>query len=171
MQRIVLALCLSLALFACGGSRAGRAPTLPDGSRIAIMVHSDRNITSDMAPDRVEQINQLAQWMERDLLQILEDAGYAPLRIDDPATPPGPGRYLLKVKIRNYNAGSKAARILVGFGAGAAVLDTHFELTGSGGEQVVSGDPSVGTGRDWKNAARKVNLQTVDAITGRLSQR
>lgn len=173
MSRIARAVSLTLAalaLVACGGARTGSAVKNPDGSRVAIMVVTDRGITAEMEPDRVEQINQLASWMEDDLLAILEKTGYAPMRVEADA-PPGPGRYLLRVKIRDYNAGSKAARILVGFGAGAAVLNTHFELQGEDGGALVAGDPSVGTGRDWRNAARKVNLQTVDSVNARLHQK
>jgi hypothetical protein len=174
MTRWTHALCLlfvTLGLMACGGGRTGSAPKNADGSSVAILVHFDRGITPDMAPDRVQQMEQLASWMENDLLAILDKTGYAASRVEDPNTATGPGRYVLRVKITNYSAGSKAARMLVGFGAGAAVLDTHYELIGDGGAVLVAGDPSVGSGRDWKNSARKVNLETVDACNARLNQK
>ena len=161
----------ALSLIACGGGRTGSAVKNPDGSAVAILCHFDRGITPEMTPEKQEQVQQLATWMEDDLLSILNKTGYAATRVDDPNTPAGPGRYVLHVTIKNYNAGSKAARMLVGFGAGAAVLDTHFDLVGEGGSSLVSGDPSVGSGRDWKNSARKVNLQTVDAVNARLHQK
>jgi hypothetical protein len=169
MSRHVLAVLIAAFVFACGG-RTGSAPKNPDGSRIAVMLYSDRGIAPDAPPERVEQLNQLGDWMENDLLAILDKTGYAATRVSDPNTPAGPGRFVLKVTIRNYNAGSTAARMLVGFGAGAAVLDTHFELFGTAPGPLVIGDPSVGSGRDWRNSARKVNLQTVDAVNARLSQ-
>ncbi|MET0287414.1 MAG: DUF4410 domain-containing protein [Polyangiales bacterium] len=169
MLRQALVVFLAMFAFACAG-RTGSAPKNPDGSRVAIMLFTDRGIPPDAAPDRVAQINQVADWMENDLLAILEKTGYAPTRVADANTPAGPGRYVLRVTIRNYNAGSKAARILVGYGAGGVVLDTHFELVGEAPGPLVIGDPSVGSGRDWTNAARKVNLQTVDAVNARLSQ-
>jgi hypothetical protein len=161
----------TLALVACGGGRTGSAAKMPDGSRIAVMVHLDRGITPDMTPDRVTQMNQIASWMEDDLLSILDKTGYAATRVEDPSTPAGPGRYVLKIHLKEYNAGSKAARMLVGFGAGAAKLDTHFELIGDGAVGLVAGDPSVASGRDWTNAARKVNLQTVDTVNAALHKR
>lgn len=173
MLRALIALSLTLPLLAssaCGG-RAGKAPTMPNGGPIAIMVHLNRGITPDMPPERVQQMNQLCDWMENDLLAILDDVGYAPTRVADPATQAGPGRELLRVTIKNYNAGSKAARMWVGFGAGAATLDSHFELIGEGGATLIAGDPSVASGRDWRNAARKINLQTVEAVNARLSQK
>jgi hypothetical protein len=173
MRRLVLGLSLMLATlaFACGGGRTGSAAKMPDGSPIAVMVNFNRNITPDMPPERAEQVNQLATWMEDDLLAILSKTGYAATRVEDPGIQAGPGRYVLRVAIREYNAGSKAARMLVGFGAGAAKLDTHFELVGDGAVAMVAGDPSVATGRDWRNAARKVNLQTVDTVNAALHKR
>lgn len=172
MSRVTFAIGLLLTsalVFSCGG-RTGSAPKNADGSRVAIMLFTDRGITPDMAPDRVAQLDQLASWMENDLLSILDNAGYAGTRVADPATQAGPGRYVLRVTVKNYSAGSKAARMLVGFGAGGVVLDTHFELFGEAPGALVIGDPSVGSGRDWTNAARKVNLQTVQAINARLNQ-
>lgn len=123
-----------------------------------------------MLPEEHEQLDQLGRFMEEDLLAILEGTGYAAVRVEDPATTPAPGRYLLRTRVVSYKAGSKAARMLVGFGAGAAQLDTQFELVGPDGSVYVAGAPSVASGRDWKNAARKVNLQTVDAVNARLHQ-
>jgi hypothetical protein len=175
MKRSLLVLSLmisSLAFWGCGGGRSGSAATMPDGSRIAILVFTDRGITPDMPPDKVSQIEQLSMWMEGDLMDILNKTGYAASQIGDPNTATGPGRYVLRVKITDYNAGSKAARMLVGWGAGAAVLNTQFELYGPDSQApYVVGSPSVGSGRDWKNSARKVNLQTVDAVNARLHQR
>jgi hypothetical protein len=161
----------ALALGACGGGRTGSAATLPDGARIAVLVHLDRGITPDMAPDRVTQIDQIASWMESDLLSILDKTGYAATRVEDPATPAGPGRYVLRVKITEYNAGSKAARMFVGLGAGSAKLNTHFDLVGDGAVALAAGDPSVASSRDWTNAARKVNQQTVDTVNAALHRR
>ncbi|HEX5658960.1 MAG TPA: DUF4410 domain-containing protein [Polyangiales bacterium] len=168
MTRYVLALIAAFVL-ACGG-RTGSAPKNPDGSQLAVLLFTDRGIQPDMPPDRVQQIEQMAEWMENDLIAILAKTGYAATRVADGNTQAGPGRYVLKVTVKNYSAGSKAARMLVGFGAGGVVLDTHFELFGETPTPLVIGDPSVGSGRDWTNAARKVNLQTVDAVNARLHQ-
>jgi hypothetical protein len=166
----ILALVLTLGLGACGGGRTGSAATLPGGAKIAILVYADHGTPPGTAPEKIEQNDQLGQWMDSDLLAILDGTGYAASKVADPATPTGPGRYLLRTRIINYNAGSKAARMLVGMGAGAAKLDTAYELVGPNGSVYVAGAPSVGTGRDWKNAARKINLETVDAVNARLHQ-
>jgi hypothetical protein len=142
---------------------------LPGGAKVALMVFFDRG-TAGQPPEKMQQVDQLADWLEPDFLSIVEKMGYSAARIADPNTPPGPGRYVVRYRIINYNAGSKAARMFVGFGAGAARLDTGFELIGPDGTVYVQGAPSVGSGRDWKNAARKVNEETAKAINNRLNQ-
>ena len=158
---------LCLLATACSG-RTGSAPTLPTGDRIAIMVLPDRGITPGMDPARAKQLNDLGTWMEGDLVDILNKTGYSATRSQDASIHAGPGRYVLRIKIANYDAGSKAARLLVGFGAGTARLDTHFELVGEGEGVALAGDPSVASSRDWTNAARKVNLNTVDSVNAYL---
>jgi hypothetical protein len=157
---------MALALASCGG---GRAPTLPGGAKIALMVFFDRG-TAAMEPEKAQQINQLADWAEPDFLSILNNMGFAVAQVADPNTPPGPGRYVVRYRIINYNAGSKAARMLVGWGAGSARLDTGYELIGPNGTVYTQGAPSVSSSRDWKNAARKVNQEAANAINNRLHQ-
>lgn len=154
---------------ACSG-RTGSAVTLPSGGKVAILVLANRGDTANMLPEEHEQLDQLGRWLEEDLLAILGKTGYSAVRVGDASVTAAPGRYLLRTRVVSYNAGSKAARMLVGFGAGSARLDTHYELVGPDGKVYVAGAPSVASGRDWKNAARKVNLQTVDAVNARLHQ-
>ena len=163
-----LSLTLVVSMFlatACAGTRVGQAPKRPDGSPIAMLVHIDDGLTSD-DPARVNQRKEVASYLENDLLKVLARTGYTATRSEDPSAAAGPGRHLLRVKIVRYDAGSKAARILVGAGAGAASIETHFELIGDQGTPLVTGDPeaSSGFGGDWNDAVRTANEQTVKAI-------
>jgi Domain of unknown function (DUF4410) len=163
----VALLALLLALSACGGG--GKAPTMPGGAKIALLVSFDRG-TEGKPPEKVQQVGQLADYAEPDFLAILNKMGYEASRVDDPNTQPGPGRYVVRYRIIEYNAGSKAARMFVGYGAGSARLDTGYELIGPDGSSYTKGAPSVASSRDWKNAAHKVNQETAKAIDARLHQ-
>jgi len=156
---------------ACGGRQG--APTLPNGQRLSIMVFLDRSVAPETPPEKVQQLQQVQDWMEPDLLALLRNAGYdaAGIMTMDAAGAGAPGRYTLRVQILNYSGGSKAARMFVGFGAGAARLDTHFELVGPNGQSYVSGSPGTATGRaDWQRVVRKVNQEIVAAVNMRLRQ-
>ena len=109
-------------------------------------------------------MEELSSWMESDLLAILNNFGYAGIRVDDANVTAGPGRFVLLVHVKAYDAGSRAARLLIGFNAGGATLDTHFELKGEGGTSLVAGDPSIRAGGDGRHAARRINMQTINAV-------
>ena len=166
----VLAL-LSLCLVAsCGGPKG---PTMPDGSKIALLIVPDRGIEPGFNEGQISRRNQVGEWMEADLVKMLRNQGYEPMLVQDPSqAQPGPGRYLLRVKITNYNPGSKAARMFGGIAGGVAgkcVLDTHYELVGASGV-MTAGDPSVSSSRDWNYSARKVNQLTAQGVTDRFRQ-
>jgi len=119
----------------------------------------DRNIKPDQREDKANAQRQVGDWMERDLAKIIKKR----LKFDAVAIEKssgfksGPKNYLLKVKIVKYNPGSYAARSFVGFGAGAASMDISYELTDSAGKRVLKNSDGVGSGRDWRNVARKLN--------------
>jgi len=130
------------------------------------------NVLMDMGGDgltqaQIDQREQLNDFMGKDLVRMLNKAGYEASLIEN-RNQYTKGTYLLKVTIIRYNAGSKAARIVVGFGAGAVSLDTRFELFAPGGNLVVSDEHGVGSSMDWTSCARKLNKQTVEAVSGKL---
>jgi hypothetical protein len=118
---------------------------------------------------KIDQREQLNDWMGRDLVSMLNKAGYEATLIEN-RNQYKSGTYLLKVTIVKYNAGSKAARIIVGYGAGSVGLDTKYELFAPGGNRILSDEHGVGSGRDWTFCARKLNTQTVDAVKNKLGR-
>ncbi|MDP2275210.1 MAG: DUF4410 domain-containing protein [Archangium sp.] len=124
-SRTLLAVSL-LGLTACASQRAVRAP---DGSPYTVEIYFDRN--SELV--NRDQVAQVVGFMEPDLHSILLAAGYKLVMSSNPETfVPGPNRFLLIVKVVDYKPGSKAARMLVGFGAGALVLDTAPAVSRAG---------------------------------------
>lgn len=159
----------ALLLAACGGGQ--RAPTLPNGQRLAIMVILDRTLPPDAPPDKVQQLQQVSDQFEADLVDVLRANGYEAAAVAAADLSNEPGRYILKTQILNYDGGSKAARMFVGFGAGAARLDAAFELLGPGGASYIKGTPGVSTSKsDWRRVVRKVNEDIAAAVNVRLRQ-
>ncbi|MEY4581534.1 MAG: hypothetical protein RL701_6237 [Pseudomonadota bacterium] len=158
-------------LAACGGSRHS-APTLPNGQRLAVMVFLDRTAPPETPPERIQQMQQVSDWMEPDLLAVLRANGYdaaSATSVDGGGS--APGRYTLRVQIVEYSAGNMAVRRFVGWGAGKARLATSFELLGPNGASYVTGTPAAATGRtDWRRTVRKVDEEIVAAVNVRLGQ-
>ena len=130
------------------------------------------NVLMDIGDDGLTQVQtdqreQLNDFMGKDLVRMLSKAGYEANLIGN-RNHYTKGTYLLKVTIIKSNPGSKAARIVVGFGAGAVSLNTRYELFAPGGNLMVSDEHGVGSSMDWTSCARKLNKQTVQAVSGKL---
>ncbi len=123
--------------------------------------------SDDLTQVQTDQREQLNDFMGKDLVRMLSKAGYEASLISN-RNQYTKGTYLLKVTIVRYNPGSKAARIVVGFGAGAVSLNTRFELFAPGGNVLISDEHGVGSSMDWTSCARKLNKQTVQAVSGKL---
>ena len=171
MKKYPIVMCLVLfVVLVAGCARAPRAPLSDAGERIEIMVFSDRGNPAEMTERQYKYRIEVGQYMERDLINRLKRSGYRTELINSKDEfEARAGRYLLIVKIVSYNPGSSAARILVGFGAGAASLDNKYEFYGAGKEPIMAWDDGVGTSEHWTRIPRKLNANTVKRITGKLT--
>ena len=171
MKKYPVVMCLVLCvLLVAGCARAPRAPLSDTGQKIEIMVFSDRGSSAEMTERQYKYRIEVGQYMERDLINRLRRSGYRTELINSKDEfEARAGRYLLIVKIVNYNPGSSAARILVGFGAGAASLDNKYEFYGAGPEPIMVWDDGVGTSEHWSRLPRKLNANTAKKITEKLT--
>jgi len=149
---------------------AGYAADKPATGKTMINILFDSGITDKLSASQVKAQSQIGDFMKEDMVRIFEryeKNGYAAKLIDKEGDyKAGANNQLLKVKITNYNAGSKAARIMVGYGAGGVKLAIHYDLIADG-KVITSKDDDVYSGRDWRNAARKLNENTAKAIAGK----
>jgi hypothetical protein len=139
------------------------------GGEVSVFILPDRGIDSNtMSRLQIKQRNQIGQWWEQDMALLLaERNGYETQIITSREEfTPGPGKYLLTNKILRYHAGSKVARMYVGYGVGSANMDVHYELFGEGKDPILVKTDGCGTSRDWRNACRKLNENLVKALRG-----
>ncbi len=167
---VVLMFTLAALVFSCA-PHAAKAPKAASNKGITIYVLIDRGIEKSFTDYQIKNRDQVGEYMERDLPYVLDKSGYnAKLITRRSAYKPAQDAYLLTVRITDYNPGAKAARMFVGYGAGAASMNTHYELHGRGPNALLKGDPGVGSGRDWRNVIRKINEITVTAVSEKLGE-
>ncbi|MBN2645717.1 MAG: DUF4410 domain-containing protein [Desulfuromonadaceae bacterium] len=160
----MIALFLALTLLVGCGS-GNKAAVRADGSKYQVACLIDDGVTAAMLPDTVNQYRQVASWMENDLVRLLTRAGYQVRPIQSRSDyAAAPGSYLLQARITNYNPGSKAARMLVGFGAGATSLDIEYQIINGQGQQLYSKADGIGSGRDWTFCCRALNERMVSML-------
>lgn len=151
----VLLVCLAWCLGGC--ARTKSAATLPDGSKIEVLIVTDRNYDPATPPERRRQLDQLLGWMEDDLAKLLRRVGYAARPSAEAPPESAVNRYVLQLGVTHYQR----------IGAAMTRLDAHFDLMGPGGS-VRAGDSSVAAAVNWKKAARLVGKEIRDAVNGRI---
>jgi hypothetical protein len=163
------ALVLAVAATTVLGCRAVPRARVAPGTRVAVVL--DRAIAPDAREAQANAQQQIGDWMERDLVNVLGSAGFAAGVVASPNhAPPGEGSYVLAVKLVRYNPGSKAARMFVGFGAGSAGLDISYELRTANGRVLLAQADGVNSSIDWRKIARKLNVNMTRAVSGVLSR-
>lgn len=170
MKKFLGVITILAVIFAAGVAFSGpKAPSL-GGEKISIFVLLDRGITDGMNARQERAQNDIGDWMGNDLVKMLNKAGYeATLIQKQNEYTPEAGEYLLKATIVKYDPGSTAARVIVGFGAGSASMDMHYELSGKG-ESLLKYDDGVGSSMDWKRVARKLNENALKRVTEKMNE-
>ncbi len=133
----------------------------------------DNGVGAGMEARQAKSQTSLGNWMAPDLVRVFgryAKQGYtAELLEKRQEYKAKPGNYLLIVKITEYKPGSKAARMVVGYGAGGVTLKIHYELF-DGSKSILANDDAVFSGREWINAARKLNEKTAKAVSEKLKK-
>ena len=139
---------------------------------VTIYVLFDNGVDDTLQSRQAKSQAQLSDWMDNDLVRVFAryaKSGYQAKLIKSRGDfPSQPDNYLLSVKITGYSAGSKAARIIVGFGAGGVSLKVHYELLANGKNTLLSKDDQTRSGREWINAARKLNQNIAETVIKKL---
>lgn len=140
-----------------------------------IYVLFDNGVSGSLDARQAKAQAQLSDWMDDDLVRVFAryaKAGYQGKLIGKRGDfRQGSDNYLLAVKIIEYRAGSKAARMVVGFGAGGVSLKIHYELSANGRNAILTSDDGVFSGREWISAARKLNEKMAKAVTEKLGRK
>lgn len=115
---------------------------------------------SQLAAKAYQQRADLKNYMVRTLPVKMQRHGIEARIIADRSEYAGDGRQLLVVRYDRYNPGATAARIIVGFGAGAASLDVTHALY-DGDKTIMTWADGCGTSEHWQRLVNKINDNAV----------
>jgi hypothetical protein len=144
-----------------------------DSSNVLINVMFDEN-TAGLDARRAKSQEQISDWMSSDIVRVFAryaKKGFEAKNVGNSEKfKADKGEYLLKVKIVEYNPGSKAARMIVGFGAGGVKLNVHYELFqgDANSKALLAKDDGVFSGIEWTRAARKIDENIAKAVTSEI---
>ena len=172
MKKMLFALCLAfwtVALVGCA-TRSAKAPLAASGQKIQIQFLCDRGDPATMESRQFQYRQEVGAFMERNLIARLGKSGYEASQIQKREEfKPGPDRYLLTIKITMYNPGSTAARMMVGYGAGAASMNTAYQLFGADPQPILEWTDGCGTSEHWSRIPIKLNTNVAKKITEKLA--
>ena len=169
MKRIAVILSLTLLLGLTGGCVKKRAEVNPQVTRTIAILTLDGKLPNQTA-DQDRELKTVIDWMDRDLLKIMKQAGFQPVLIKDRQEyQPEMGK-LLVVDVDKFNAGNRAARAFVGFGAGAASLDLRYKLLDESGGPLSEWRDGVGSSLGGTYCAQTLNKRALDKVVGLLNR-
>lgn len=172
-KRLIMIAVFIAAVFTIGFIKPANA--VDQSAQKTICILFDNGVSGKLDARQAKAQAQLSDWMDDDLVRVFAryaKAGYQAKVIEKRKDfKPQPNSYLLTVKILEYRAGSKAARMVVGYGAGGVSLNIHYELSADGRKAIISNDDGVFSGREWISAARKLNEKMAKAVTEKLGKK
>lgn len=154
----------------CGGTKTPSASNESTGAAITgghISVLSLRGDTSGMTQDQLNELQRVKTWMDRDIIKQLKRAGYSPKLLTSRKEFNGSG-YLLIIDVDKFNPGNRAARVFVGFGAGASSLDLNYQLLEAQNKTVMQWKDGVGSSKGGTYCAQTLNRNTIKRLKGKL---
>lgn len=156
------------ALLFSGCASPSVAPKSASGGNIKIYVLSNRGKPQEMESVQWKYRNEIGSYMEPDLIKRLNRSGYDAKLIDSASDyTAGADSYLVSMEITSYNPGSSAARIFVGYGAGACALDMNYTVT-KGPKVIQSWKDGIGTSGDWRRLPNALNDKLVRKLNAEL---
>jgi hypothetical protein len=144
-------------------------------SQVTICILFDNGVNTTLDAGQAKSQASLSDWMANNLVKVFASytqAGYQAKLIEKREDfTYQPNNYLLTVKIIKYRPGSKAARMVVGFGAGGVSLKIHYELLADSTKAILTQDDQVYSGREWMYAARKLNQNMAGTVIKKLGDK
>jgi len=168
MKRIALILSLLLLAGIVGGCGKKRVSLNPGVPKDIVVLTLDGNLQGQ-TDDQVAALQSVLRWMDRDIINNLKRSGYNAILIKEKKDYTASMGKLLTIDVEDFNAGSRAARAFVGFGAGAASLDLDYHFLDESGHLIEEWKDGVGSSKGGTYCAQTLNRNAIEKITALLN--
>lgn len=146
---------------------AARPAVVRDGKRVMIFVLVDRASDFRMSVDDRDSREDMAQFIEADLVERLRAEGFLATTIASrDQLIEAPTHYLVTVRLLDVRLVGRGARGVVGFAAGPTLLKANLTVTRPDGQPFVSYDDESNTVRDWNVCPSEVDERLVERVLG-----
>lgn len=148
----------------CGKNKARLDPS---ATKDIALLTLDGNLP-DQTADQIRELKITIEWMDGDLVKSFKNSGFRTVLIKEmPTYKPEMGKLLI-VEVERFNAGNRAARAFVGFGAGAASLDLRYQLLDERGTLLSEWREGVGSSKGATYCAETLDRKALEKVVGLL---
>ena len=140
----------------CGRKRAQLNAGKPENIAILSL---DGNLPNQTG-DQIAELDRVLGWMDKDLIKNLNHAGFNAVLIRSRKDYNQAMGSLLIINVEDFNAGNRALRAFVGFGAGAASLNLDYQLLNRNGDVLKNWKDGVGSSKGGTYCAQTLNRRT-----------
>ncbi len=160
---------LSSLVLSCGGGV--KAPKSADGKPITLFVFVDRGIKDTTPADKHAGLNELGEWLEKDIVRTFEAGGYTVKLIKERgAYTYGTGEFLMTYEVENYSPADPAYAAERGLGTGEVSMDAYAELFTDSDQPLLKRKDGFTTSRGWQFAAETVNKKILPDVSKRIRE-
>ncbi len=150
----------------CGNKKINLSPSAVQDIALLTM---DGNLHEQKTADQIRELKITLEWMNTDLIKNFEQSGFHVIVIKEmQAYGPEMGK-LLVIDVQRFNAGNRAARAFVGFGAGSASLALNYKLLDEKGAILSEWRDGVGSSKGATDCAKILNRKALENVVGLLN--
>ncbi len=170
MKKVALLLMMSLlvvgVLGGCGKKRAKLNPSVSESIAVLTL---DGNLPGQ-TDDQIAELDRVLAWMDRDIITNLKRSGFDAVLIKNKKEYSSKMGNLLVIDVKDFNAGNRALRGFVGFGAGSASLDLDYKVLNAKDEKLLAWQDGVGSSKGGTYCAQTLNVNTQDKLVNYYSK-
>lgn len=164
MKKIALMLMMSLlmvgVLGGCGKKRVKLNHSVSENIAVLTL---DGNLP-DQTDDQIAELDRVLAWMDRDIITNLKRSGFNAVLIKNKKEYAAKMGNLLVIDVEDFNAGNRALRGFVGFGAGSSSLDLDYTLLNAKDDKLLTWKDGVGSTKGGTYCAQTLNVNTQDKL-------
>ena len=168
MKRLAILISLILIIGVSTGCGKKRVSLNPGVVKDLVVLTLDGDLPGQTG-DQKHELDIVMKWMDRDIIANLKRSGFNAVLIKDMKEYTSGMGKLLVVDVDDFNAGNRAARAFVGFGAGAASLDLSYRLLDEQGVVIAEWKDGVGSSKGGTYCAQTLDRNTIEKIVGKLN--
>ena len=160
MKRLALLIMVSMLVIGLlGGCGKKRAQLNPGNVEKIAILSLDGNLPNQ-TDDQIAELDRVLRWMDRDIIKNLKRSGFNAVLIKNKKDFSKEMGSLLIIEVDKFNAGNRALRGFVGFGAGASSLDLNYQLLNENGEILKEWKDGTGSSKGGTYCAQTLNQNT-----------